>query len=74
MYGITGLDQLKDGSCGQYRLRPQVCRQWPVIEHFGQPKILKGCGFSSSPPYLPEDLEDVFEEKKEGDPRLAIIK
>ena len=64
----------KDGSCGQYRLRPQVCRQWPVIEHFGQPKILKGCGFSSSPPYPPEDLEDALEEIKEGDPRLTILK
>lgn len=35
----------KDGRCGHYRLRPAVCREWPVIEHFGLPKRLKGCGF-----------------------------
>lgn len=35
----------KDGSCKHYRLRPMVCRKWPVIEHFGHPRMLKGCGF-----------------------------
>lgn len=35
----------KDGSCGNYRLRPMVCRNWPVIAHFGWPHILKGCGY-----------------------------
>lgn len=35
----------KDGRCAIYRLRPKECREWPVIEHFGHPKILKGCGF-----------------------------
>lgn len=35
----------KDGSCRHYRLRPTVCRKWPVIEYFGYPRILKGCGF-----------------------------
>lgn len=39
----------KDGSCGNYRLRPTVCRKWPVIEHFGNPRILKGCGFRAIP-------------------------
>jgi hypothetical protein len=38
-----------DGSCKHYHLRPLVCRQWPVIEHFGYPRILKGCGFSAIP-------------------------
>ncbi len=37
----------KDGSCGNYTLRPLVCRKWPVIEHFGHPRILKGCGFEA---------------------------
>ena len=37
----------KDGSCGHYQLRPTVCRKWPLIEHFGHPKILKGCGFKA---------------------------
>lgn len=39
----------KDGSCKHYRLRPMVCRKWPVIEHFGHPRILKGCGFKAIP-------------------------
>jgi Fe-S-cluster containining protein len=39
----------KDGSCGQYRLRPAVCRKWPMIEYFGMPRRLKGCGFRAVP-------------------------
>ncbi len=39
----------KDGSCGHYRSRPLVCRKWPVIEQFGSPKMLKGCGFYAAP-------------------------
>lgn len=35
----------KDGSCGQYRLRPKICREWPIIETFGPPQRLKGCGY-----------------------------
>lgn len=35
----------KNGACGHYRLRPTVCRKWPMIEYFGHPRILKGCGF-----------------------------
>lgn len=39
----------KNGSCGRYFLRPSVCRKWPVIEYFGYPRIIKGCGFKSIP-------------------------
>jgi len=39
----------KDGSCAHYRLRPTVCRNWPMIEYFGHPRILKGCGFKAIP-------------------------
>ena len=39
----------KDGSCGSYTLRPMVCRKWPVIEAFGIPRMLKGCGFTATP-------------------------
>ncbi len=35
----------KDGSCSHYHLRPAVCRKWPVIEYFGYPRIIKGCGY-----------------------------
>lgn len=37
----------KDGRCGHYYLRPAVCRKWPVIEYFGHPRIIKGCGFKA---------------------------
>lgn len=63
----------KDGTCSEYRLRPQICRQWPVIEHFGYPKILKGCGYRSNPPYPPEGPEDAFSGEGEGDPRLNLL-
>jgi Fe-S-cluster containining protein len=39
----------KDGSCAHYHLRPMVCRQWPRIEYFGKPQMLKGCGFYALP-------------------------
>lgn len=35
----------KDGSCAHYRLRPVICREWPRIEVFGRPQVLRGCGF-----------------------------
>lgn len=60
----------KDGSCGQYRLRPLICRQWPIVEHFGYPKILKGCGFRSNPPYPPEPEEDQLA----SHPKLNVLK
>jgi len=37
----------KDGSCKHYALRPVVCRKWPMIEYFGVPRIIKGCGFKA---------------------------
>lgn len=35
-----------DGSCKHHRLRPTLCREWPLIEYFGPPRVLKGCGYS----------------------------
>lgn len=35
----------KQGSCKHHRLRPTVCRQWPRIEYFDRPKLIKGCGY-----------------------------
>lgn len=35
----------KDGSCRHYKTRPSICREWPIIAHFGYPRILKGCGY-----------------------------
>jgi Fe-S-cluster containining protein len=41
----------KDGSCKHYGLRPAVCRKWPMIEYFGYPRVLKGCGFKAENRY-----------------------
>jgi len=35
-----------DGSCSRYLFRPKVCRSWPLIEIFGRPRLLKGCGYA----------------------------
>ncbi|MBM3201650.1 MAG: hypothetical protein FJZ56_04500 [Chlamydiae bacterium] len=43
---VLGCRYLKeDGSCKHYRFRPSICRNWPKIEVFGAPQMLKGCGF-----------------------------
>ena len=39
----------KNGSCRHYFFRPMVCRKWPIIEHFGFPQIVKGCGYKAYP-------------------------
>lgn len=39
----------KDGRCGQYPLRPAICRQWPRIEFTSRPHLLKGCGYQILP-------------------------
>jgi len=36
----------ENGSCSNHFFRPKVCRSWPIISHFGLPRILKGCGYS----------------------------
>jgi hypothetical protein len=47
---VMGCRYLKrNGQCGHYYLRPTVCRKWPVIEYFGHPRIIKGCGFKAIP-------------------------
>jgi len=34
-----------DGSCKHHWIRAVICRNWPIIEHFGDPQILDGCGY-----------------------------
>lgn len=35
----------KNGLCGNYFFRPSICRQWPRIEVFSRPQVMKGCGY-----------------------------
>ena len=45
---VMGCRYLKgDGSCGNYFLRPGVCRNWPKLHFFREPVLLKGCGFKA---------------------------
>ena len=45
---VYGCRYLKaDNKCGHYKLRPMLCRKWPIVEHFGYPKMLRGCGFKA---------------------------
>jgi Fe-S-cluster containining protein len=62
----------KDGRCGHYRLRPAVCRQWPFIEYFGPPKILKGCGFRAVP--RDKNFDPYPQEEQSPKNKLNIIK
>jgi Fe-S-cluster containining protein len=48
----------KTGKCTRYALRPAVCRKWPMIEYFGYPRILKGCGFKAV--YRDEPDKEVY--------------
>ena len=40
---------LPNGRCGNYFWRPNVCRNYPLVDYFEQPVFLPGCGFSSLP-------------------------
>jgi hypothetical protein len=35
-----------DGSCGEYRIRPLICRTYPELPLIGKPMVLKGCGYT----------------------------
>lgn len=34
-----------EGKCGNYFWRPNVCRNYPLVDYFEEPKLLPGCGF-----------------------------
>lgn len=36
-----------DGRCGNYFWRPNICRNYPLVDYFEEPKMLPGCGFST---------------------------
>lgn len=59
----------KNGSCAHYYLRPTICRQWPIIEYFAYPQILKGCGFYA----VSRDHKKSERGKEESIPRASIV-
>lgn len=36
-----------DGRCGNYFWRPNICRNYPLVDYFDEPKVLPGCSFSA---------------------------
>ena len=36
-----------DGKCGNYFWRPSVCRNYPLVDYFEEPRTLPGCGFNA---------------------------
>ncbi len=36
-----------DGRCGNYFWRANICRNYPLVDYFEEPKMLPGCGFSA---------------------------
>ena len=37
------------GSCGNYFWRPHICRNYPLVDYFEQPRPLPNCGFKAQP-------------------------
>jgi Fe-S-cluster containining protein len=36
-----------EGKCGNYFWRPNICRNYPLVDYFKEPKFLPGCGFTA---------------------------
>ncbi|MBU0687285.1 MAG: YkgJ family cysteine cluster protein [Candidatus Margulisbacteria bacterium] len=36
-----------DGKCGNYFWRPNICRNYPLVDYFEEPKLLPECGFKA---------------------------
>ncbi|MDD5382085.1 MAG: YkgJ family cysteine cluster protein [Candidatus Margulisbacteria bacterium] len=36
-----------DNKCGNYFWRPNVCRNYPLVDYFKEPGFLPGCGFKA---------------------------
>lgn len=75
---VMGCRYLKsDGGCSNYFFRPTICRKWPIIEYFGTPRILKGCGYKAVPrkgaPHQ-ERLLQILQERESAatNPRAAL--
>ncbi|MBK8014677.1 MAG: hypothetical protein IPK13_25410 [Deltaproteobacteria bacterium] len=46
MARVLGCHALQpDGRCGEYRIRPRICRTYPEVPLEGPGMVLKGCGY-----------------------------
>ncbi len=39
---------IPSGKCGNYFWRPSVCRNYPLVDYFEEPKFLPGCGYEAA--------------------------
>ncbi len=44
---FTCKHRLRDGCCGNYFWRPNICRNYPLVDYFEEPKMLPGCGYEA---------------------------
>ncbi|PIS29092.1 hypothetical protein COT42_06225 [Candidatus Saganbacteria bacterium CG08_land_8_20_14_0_20_45_16] len=42
---FTCQHRCNEGRCGNYFWRPSICRNYPLVDYFEEPKLLPGCGF-----------------------------
>lgn len=48
-YLVFGCKKLKwNGQCGAYYWRPNVCRNYPLVDYFEKPALIRGCGYKPS--------------------------
>ena len=47
-YMIFGCKHIKtDGTCGNYKWRPSVCRNYPIVDYFKKPSLFDNCGYKA---------------------------
>ena len=47
-YLVFGCKKVRsDGTCGDYKWRPNVCRNYPLVDFFEEPALFKTCGFKA---------------------------
>ena len=45
VFGCKNL--LSDGSCADYKWRPNVCRNYPLVDFFEEPALFDTCGYKA---------------------------
>jgi len=38
---------LADGTCGDYKWRPNICRNYPIVDFFDEPALFDTCGYKA---------------------------
>ena len=47
-YLVFGCKNLRpDGTCGDYKWRPNVCRNYPLVDFFDEPALFDTCGYKA---------------------------